>query len=195
MKQTTTILALIIAFMGVCGVASAQSAQTPKQQARAQARAAKKAAMQEANQEAFQKAETAIEEKNWVLTANTLYGPDGNSYVVSGMTNFIQFDGNTVYLQLAFNDVVNGPNGLGGITLEGSPSGMQMTTTKNGGIIYDFDVNGMTLNADVQITVNAGNNYATGTVYPAFSSNNLTFSGYLVPTSESGIYRSGFVTP
>lgn len=193
MKHKTTILALLIAL--TCISINSHAQQTAKQQARAEARAAKRAAAQEANQEAFQKAESAIDEKNWVLTANTLYGPNGESYVVSGMTNFIQFDGNTVYLQLAFDNVVDGPNGIGGITLEGSPSSMQKTTTKNGGIVYNFDVNGVTLNADVQIIINAGNNYATGTVYPAFSSNNLTFSGYLVPTSESGIYRSGFVTP
>ncbi|MBP3420019.1 MAG: DUF4251 domain-containing protein [Marinifilaceae bacterium] len=195
MKRTTIFYLMVAILSGFSLNCMAQTTQTPKQLARAQARAARKAATQAENAEAFQKAENAIDEKNWVLTANTVYGPDGNSYVVSGMTNFIQFDGNTVYLQLAFNDVVNGPNGLGGITLEGSPSSMQKTTTANGGIIYDFDVNGMTLNADVQITVNAGNNYATGTVYPAFSPNNLTFSGYLVPTSESGIFRSGFVTP
>ena len=195
MKRFTLLITLVIGLSALSMSSYAQSNATPKQQARAQARAAKQAAAKEANEEAFQKAEQAIAEKDWVLTANTVYGPDGNSYVVSGMTNFIQFDGNTVYLQLAFNDVVSGPNGLGGITLEGTPSSMQKTTTKNGGIVYEFDVNGLTLNADVQIIVNAGNNYATGTVYPDFSSNNLTFSGYLVPTSESGIYRSGFVTP
>lgn len=195
MKRVTLFIALLIGFAGVSFTSSAQKGVTPKQQARAQARAAKQAAAKEANEEAFQKAEQAIDDKNWVLTANTVYGPDGNSYVVSGMTNFIQFDGNTVYLQLAFNDIVSGPNGIGGITLEGTPTSMQKTTTKSGGIVYEFDVNGLTLNADVQIIINAGNNYATGTVYPAFSSNNLTFSGYLVPTSESGIYRSGFVTP
>ena len=191
MKQIL-ISALIIAFGGIC---TTTYGQTAKQQARAQAREAKRIAAQEANQEAFQKADSAIINKNWVLTANTVYDSNGNSYVVSGMTNFIQFDGNKVYLQLAFNDIVSGPNGLGGITLEGRPSNMQKTTTKNGGIIYDFDVDGLTLNADVQITINAGNNYAMGTVSPAFSPNNLTFSGYLVPTAESGIYRSGFVTP
>ena len=168
MKQIL-IFALIIAFGGICTTTYGQTAK--------------------------QQADSAIINKNWVLTANTVYDSNGNSYVVSGMTNFIQFDGNKVYLQLAFNDVVSGPNGLGGITLEGRPSNMQKTTTKNGGIIYDFDVDGLTLNADVQITINAGNNYAMGTVSPAFSPNNLTFSGYLVPTAESGIYRSGFVTP
>lgn len=146
-----------------------------------------------ANQQAFTSAKEALQDRNWVLMANTLYGPRGAAIPVSDNTNFIQFKGNTVYVQLAFNGIA-GPNGLGGITVQGSPSQITCTTDKHGNITYSFYVNGIALTAQVVVTLSAGSNYANATVYPMMNSNNLTFSGVLVPTSQSGIFRSGFIS-
>jgi len=44
------------------------------------------------------------------------------------------------------------------------------------------------------VNLSAGSNYANATVYPMMNGNNLTFSGTLVPTSQSGIFRSGFIS-
>lgn len=180
--------------------AQAQGAQQPthyqeltKQQKRQVKRDLRKKARALANQQAFNAATEALKDRNWVLMANTLYGPRGTSIPVSDNTNFIQFKGNTVYVQLAFNGVA-GPNGLGGITVQGSPSQITTNTDKHGNITYSFYVNGIALTAQVVVNLSADSNYANATVYPMMNSNNLTFSGVLVPTSQSGIFRSGFTS-
>ena len=67
-------------------------------------------------------------------------------------------------------------------------------TDKHGNITYSFYVNGIALTAQVVVNLSAGSNYANATVYPMMNGNNLTFSGTLVPTSQSGIFRSGFIS-
>lgn len=164
-----------------------------KKQIRLLKRDQRRKARELANQQAFSAAVDALKDRNWVLMANTLYGPRGTAIPVSDNTNFIQFKGNTVYVQLAFNGIA-GPNGLGGITVQGSPSQITSTTDKHGNITYSFYVNGIALTAQVVVNLSAGSNYASATVYPMMNSNNLTFSGVLVPTSQSGIFRSGFIS-
>ena len=164
-----------------------------KKQIRQIKRDKRRKAREMANEQAFIAAKDAIQDRNWVLMANTLYGPRGTAIPVSDNTNFIQFKGNTVYVQLAFNGIA-GPNGLGGITVQGSPSQITTTTDKHGNITYSFYVNGIALTAQVVLNLSAGSNYANATVYPMMNSNNLTFSGVLVPTSQSGIFRSGFIS-
>lgn len=153
----------------------------------------RKKARELADQEAFKAAIEALKDRNWVLMANTLYGPRGAAIPVSDNTNFIQFKGNTVYVQLAFNGIA-GPNGLGGITVQGTPSQITSNTDKHGNITYSFYVNGTALTAQVIVNLSAFSNYANATVYPMMNNNNLTFSGILVPTSQSGIFRSGFIS-
>lgn len=153
----------------------------------------RKKAREAADQKAFESAIEALKDRNWVLMANTLYGPRGSAIPVSDNTNFIQFKGNTVYVQLAFNGIA-GPNGLGGITVQGTPSQITSNTDKHGNITYSFYVNGTALTAQIVLNISAGSNYANATVYPMMNSNNLTFTGILVPTSESGIFRSGFIS-
>ncbi len=153
----------------------------------------RKKARELANEQAFNAAVEALKNRNWVLMANTLYGPRGTAISVSDNTNFIQFKGNTVYVQLAFTGIA-GPNGLGGITVQGTPSQITTNTDKHGNITYSFNVNGIALTAQVVVNLNAGSNYTNATVYPMMNSNNLTFSGILVPTSQSGIFRSGFIS-
>ncbi len=153
----------------------------------------RKKAREAADQKAFESAIEALRDRNWVLMANTLYGPRGAAIPVSDNTNFIQFKGNTVYVQLAFNGIA-GPNGLGGITVQGTPSQITSNTDKHGNITYAFYVNGTALTAQIVLNISAGSNYANATVYPMMNSNNLTFTGILVPTSESGIFRSGFIS-
>lgn len=165
---------------------------TPGQQRQAK-RDLRRKARELSDRQAFHAAAEALKDHNWVLMANTLYGPRGGAIPVSDNTNFIQFKDNTVYVQLAFNGI-SGFNGLGGITVKGAPSQIKSTTDKHGNITYSFYVNGMALTAQVVVNLSGGSNYANATVYPMMNSNNLTFSGPLVPTAQAGIFRSGFVS-
>lgn len=199
-KVLFLLLASALIFSALESNAQTQSNQTSAryqkltpQQVRQVKKDLRKKAREAANQKAFESAVEALKDRNWVLMANTLYGPRGAAYPVSDNTNFIQFKGNTVYVQLAF-DGIAGPNGLGGITVQGTPSQITSDTDKHGDITYSFYVNGTALTAQVVLNLSAGSNYANATVYPMMNSNNLTFTGVLVPTSESGIFRSGFIS-
>ncbi len=164
-----------------------------KRQLRQMKRDQRRHARQAMDKAAHEAALLALKNNNWVLMANTLYGPRGQAIPVSDNTNFIQFKDNTVYVQLAFNGIA-GPNGLGGITVQGTPNNITSQTDKYGNLTYSFYVNGTALTAQVVINLNGGDNYAQATVYPMMNNNNLTFSGTLVPTSQSGIFRSGFIS-
>ena len=172
---------------------TSQAQQLTAKQIRQMKRDQRRQARELANQEAFNAAVGALNDKNWVLMANTLYGKRGTAIPVSDNTNFIQFKDNTVYVQLAFNGIA-GPNGLGGITVQGTPSQISSQTDKYGNITYSFYVNGTAITAQIIINLSNGSNYAQATVYPMMNNNNLTFSGVLVPTSQSGIFRSGFIS-
>lgn len=170
-----------------------QRQELTKKQIRLMKRDQRRHARKAVNTEAFNAAVQALKDNNWVLMANTLYGPYGRAIPVSDNTNFIQFKDNTVYVQLAFNGIA-GANGLGGITVQGTPSNISSKTDKYGNITYSFYVNGTALTAQIIINLSNGDNYAQATVYPMMNSNNLTFSGTLVPASQSGVFRSGFIS-
>lgn len=202
MMKRLLFLLLVTVFMVPTFVSTAQEQgskqpthyqELTKKQKRQVKRDLRKKARELADEKAFNAATEALKDRNWVLMANTLYGPRGTAIPVSDNTNFIQFKGNTVYVQLAFNGIA-GPNGLGGITVQGTPSQITTSTDKHGNITYSFYVNGIALTAQVVVNLSAGSNYANATVYPMMNSNNLTFSGILVPTSQSGIFRSGFIS-
>ena len=107
-------------------------------------------------------------------------------------TNFVAMDNNQVSVQLAFNGFNPGPNGLGGITLTGWPSSINQRVDKNGNITYTFNVMGAALFAQVTVRMSYGSSYATATVTSNTNGRELTFSGNLVPYSQSNIFQSGF---
>ncbi len=143
-----------------------------------------------ADDAAFEAAKTALQDSNWVLMANTVYGRRGASIPVSDNANFIQFKGDIVYIQLAF-DGIAGTSGVGSITIQGIPSKMRTDTEKKGSVTYSFHVGDITLNAQIVIELTSSSNYASASVHP-MNGNILRFSGILVPTSQSGIFRNGF---
>ena len=55
-------------------------------------------------------------------------------------TNFVSMDGNRATIQLAFNGTYAGPNGIGGITVEGNASNVEMKTDKKGNITFSMMV-------------------------------------------------------
>ncbi|HKJ43534.1 MAG TPA: DUF4251 domain-containing protein [Sunxiuqinia sp.] len=142
------------------------------------------------NQSQFEKAKSALENGNWVLEANRLYTKWGRTINVSDQTNFVSLENNTAYMQLAFDNRI-GPNGLGGITLKGTPSDIKMTEDKNGNITYSMTVLGNALTATITVRLGDGNSYADAEVNAITSSARLRFAGSLVPVDESTTYRSG----
>lgn len=164
-----------------------------------EAKAAKKAAKEKAKQEQaaydqmlYQKALEAIESSEYILEADMIYLKRGESFPVSSTVNFISVKGDKAVVQIASNAAFGGPNGMGGITVEGTTRNVTMTKDKKGIIRLRMDVSGVALSAQVEIILYGGANRAEGTVYPNFNSRRMTLNGRILPLSESNHYKSGF---
>ena len=191
----TKILILVIGVMlGLEPVTTAVAQDSPNKNGQELSRKEKKELrkkQQEAIDQAdFEKAKDALENGNWVLEANRLYTKWGRTINVSDQTNFVSLENNTVYMQLAFNNLI-GPNGLGGITLKGRPTNIKISEDKHGNITYKMSVNGNALTADITVRLTNGNRYADAEVNAMTTSSRLQFAGQLVPLEESTTYRSG----
>ncbi|QZE15809.1 DUF4251 domain-containing protein [Halosquirtibacter laminarini] len=190
-----TILSLFVLFVFSGQIASAQEPQnnegTPKELTRKEKRAIKKKQKEEAEKLAFEKAANALENNRWVLEANTVYDKRGRSMQVTSNTNFVMTKGEEVYVQLAFQNVMIGPNGIGGITLKGRPTKKEITKDKHGNITLNMSVIGNALTVDIQVNLTKDGNYADATVNAITRGQRVRFSGNLYDISDSTYYKSG----
>ena len=131
----------------------------------------------------------ALKEGKFVLEADQLVFKRGRSAFVSSTTNFVLMDGEHASVQIAANNALAGPNGIGGITVDGSRKEMKITTDKKGNVNCSFSVQGIGISAQVYITLTNGGNNASARISPNFNSNTLTLNGVLVPLSQSNVYK------
>lgn len=160
-----------------------------RQEARKAARAAHKKAMAAQQLKEFQMAVEAVKSGSFVIEVDQLLFPGGNSKFVSSITNFVSMNEGKAVIQIATSYFTPGPNGLGGITVEGTVSDITMSTNKKGFVFYNFRVQGMFVSATVNVQMLGDGNRATVTVYPNFNNNNLTMTGTVVPYSESDVFQ------
>ena len=92
-------------------------------------------------------------------------------------------------MQIAFNGPFSGPNGLGGVTVDGTASNIKMSKDKRGNINFSMDVHGIGVSAQVFIQLTNDNNDASVTVSPNFNSNRITLTGKLLPVEKSNIFK------
>ena len=136
----------------------------------------------------FVQALNAIRSGSWALEASNVTFNNGVTRFVTASTNFVSVDDGQAVVQTAFNNSnVNSPNGLGGITLEGRITSEELKMDKDGNVYYNYGIQGADISATVNIVVTANSNQATATVNPNFSSNQMTFSGYIYPYDTAGV--------
>ena len=116
------------------------------------------------------------------------YSSHGSAFVTSN-TNFVLMNGNRATVQTAFNTPYPGPNGIGGVTVDGNSSDMKMNIDKKGNVNCSFSVQGIGISAQVFINMSSGNNTASVSISPNFSNNNLTLNGNIVPLDQSNIFK------
>ena len=114
---------------------------------------------------------------------------NGQTAFVNSNTNFVLVNQGRGTVQVAFNTVYPGPNGIGGVTVDGSTSDMQITTDKKGNVNCQFSIQGIGISAQIFISLTNGGNNATVTISPNFNSNTMTLTGNLVPLSQSSIFK------
>ena len=136
----------------------------------------------------FVQAVNAIRSGSWALEASNVTFNNGVTRFVTASTNFVSVDDGQAVVQTAFNNSnVNSPNGLGGITLEGRITSEELKMDKDGNVYYNYGIQGADISATVNVVVTANSNQATATVNPNFSSNQMTFSGYIYPYDTAGV--------
>lgn len=177
---------ILLALIVVACCAGCSSVQTAEQ---AMDRQERKEAQRAVEQASFEEAKQAIENRAFTLEADRVIFKRGRNAFVSANTNFVMVDGDKASVQVAFNIPVSGPNGLGGVTVDGSVSGYKIKTDKKGNIYLSMSVMGVGISAQVSITLTNGNNDATVDIRPNFNSNRLTLSGVLLPLDKSNVFK------
>ena len=123
----------------------------------------------------FEEAKQAIENKSFTLEADQVIFKRGRTAFVSSNTNFVTVNGNKGSVQVAFNIPVSGPNGLGGVTVDGNVSGYKVTTDKKGNIRLAMNITGVGISAQVNISLANGGNNATVDILPNFIPTDLPY--------------------
>lgn len=175
MKKLSLLLLSSMLLLGV----GCKTQQTPLQQAINKAE----------TQAAYQNAVQAIDDMNFVLEANTITFTNGQQAFVNSNTNFVSVKDGYATIQLAFNIPYSGPNGLGGITLQGAVSNVKKQVDKKGNIIFSMSVNGPALSAQVFFNMAANSTQCNATVSPNFNGRRITFAGTVYPSSQSNVFK------
>ena len=187
MKRIITLITLVL--VSASTLMYAQSSSETRQAERKAQREAQKAREKAENERNYAIAVQALKEGKFVLEADQRVFKRGRSAFVSSTTSFVLMDGEHASVQIAANNALAGPNGIGGITVDGSRKEMKITTDKKGNVNCSFSVQGIGISAQVYITLTNGGNNASARISPNFNSNTLTLNGVLVPLSQSNVYK------
>lgn len=137
----------------------------------------------------FERAAECLRNGNFVIEATQLQSRRGGITQVSSATNFISMSNGISVVQIAPSNHFAGPNGVGGITVDGKVSEIKVTENKNGSISYSYSVQGIGISATVKINLPKGSSSASATVYPNFNSNDITLTGKIVAPQNSKVFK------
>ena len=182
MKRVLLLLAVLLFSAGTMMAQQDKAAEKAAKKAEKEAKKAAEAAEQMA---LFEQGVQALKEKDFVLEAERVEFKRGQFVYVTPSTNFVSMKGDRATIQLAFNTAAAGPNGIGGITVDGSASNIEMKTDKKGNVMLQ----GVAVSANVTIRMVKGTNKCTATVSPNFNSNRISFTGYLYPSDQSNVFK------
>ena len=123
----------------------------------------------------------AIDDMHFVIVADRVRFRRGYTVNVNQSTNFVLVQGNEATVQLAFERGFSGPNGLGGITVEGRITNVEKRFDKKGNLLYRMMVTGTAISADISFTLPKNSTSCDVTVNSNFYPVRITFSGELKP--------------
>jgi hypothetical protein len=129
----------------------------------------------------------AVKNQDFVLQAQTVQFKNGSTVFVNSATNFISVKGNRAVVQISPSNYALGPNGVGGVTVDGMVSGQEYRVGKRGYATYSFSVMGVGINAQIEVYLTPGTNQASATIYPNFNSNTVWVQGNIVPYENASV--------
>ena len=175
------ILIMMFALSVMAGNIQAQERELTKEE--------KKAMQEKLDSLMFDEAVKAINAKDFTLEADQVVFKYGQTAYVTSNTNFVSVNGGHAVVQVAFNIPVAGPNGLGGITVEGKVSSYEVKTDRKGNVYLTMNVMGTGISARLDISMAKGTNRATVNISPNFNSNRLTLNGVVLPSQRSNVFK------
>ncbi len=138
---------------------------------------------------AYVQGKAALANRDFVFEAESVTFKNGTTAFVNSTTNFISLKGNKAVVQISPSNFASGPNGVGGVTVEGSVSGLEVKKGRNGRTVLSMNVMGIGINAQVEVYMYPDTNSATATVYPNFNSNTIWLQGTIVPYENSNVFE------
>lgn len=179
------LLALILMLALSFGATSSARAESPAPQQEELTRAQKRKVRKqlEAIQDSvdYAQAVQALNDRNFILAADQLVFKRGGTAFVTNTTNFVSLtnDDEAVVQIAPFNS--GGPNGVGGITVEGKASSVKIEKARQGTTLFTMTVTGVGISAMVTISLPEGTNRASLLVESIYRSQRITLNGRLVP--------------
>lgn len=130
----------------------------------------------------------AIDEKQWVLEANTLAGKRGSTVNVNSSLNFVAVEGEEAFVQLG-SDSRMGQNGVGGVSVRGRVTKYEVNKNeKKGTYFITLFVSSALGSFDIRLDCNADGQIANATVQ-GNTSNRVQYRGIVVPIQQSTVYK------
>lgn len=188
MKKIIVLTLWLLVGVFVAAQAQQTSSSSSKEERKAQ-REAEKARIKAEEERAYAIAVQAINNKQFVLEVDQIGFKRGRNAFVTSNTNFVMLNDKRASVQIAFNTPNPGPNGIGGITVDGNTNELKVSTDKRGNVNCSFSVQGTGISAQVFITLTHGGNKASARVSPNFNSNTLELRGTLIPLEESNVFK------
>lgn len=132
---------------------------------------------------------TSVQNRDFVLQINSITFPNGRTVLVTSTTNFIYVKGDRAVVQISPSDFAPGPNGVGGVTVDGAISSYKMITDNKGRLNLSYNVSGIGINAQIEVFIVPGTTTAQAAVYPNFNSNTIWVSGTIIPYDNADIFE------
>ena len=192
MKKFIALAAVVLVSMATTTMYAQESRAEKRADRKAQRdaeRARLKAEEQAQDAISYDDAMAALKAHQFVMEADQVMFRNGQTAFVNSNTNFVLVNQGRGTVQVAFNTVYPGPNGIGGITVDGRVGEVKTATDKKGNVTCSFSVMGVGISAQVSIRLTHDTNNASVTINPNFNSNRLSLDGKVIPLSESSVYK------
>lgn len=137
----------------------------------------------------YAKTVQALNDNDFVVSADFLVLKRGRVVPVSPTTNFISLSGDKAVVQITPYNGGPGLNGIGGITLDGRASNIKKETDKKGNTYFSMSALGAGLSVFIELVLVKGSNRTSVVINQNTTSGKITLQGYLVPTEESEIFK------
>lgn len=124
-----------------------------------------------------------------MIEADAITFKRGTRIYVNSTTNFISVNGERGVVQISPNSFISGPNGLGGITVNGRITGMDVSVNKKGLVRIVMNITGIGISAQLDISLFPGSDEAYAIISPNFNSQTLRLEGKLVPYELSRTFE------